>query len=636
MWGMNTLSAPHALPTALDGTYPRPQLVRSSWADLSGVWDFAWDDADEGLAQRWHAADPLAGDPFDRRIVVPFPPESEASGVGEPGFHPVVWYRRILTRADLDRAGVGVQGESVVLHFGAVDYRADVWLAGHYLGRHEGGSTPFSFDITPVVRPPGDGWALVVRADDDPLDVAQPRGKQDWQSDPHGIWYQRTTGIWQSVWLEAVPRLRVAHLTWSSDVAAGTVELQLELSSRPTTAASVSVQITFGGAPVSEVRFSQAEPRSRTVITLPPQANGQAYEAMLWSPEHPRLLDACVELSAPDGSQDHVDSYLGLRHVGWADRHFMLNDRPYYLRAILEQGYWPATHLAAPSAQALRDEVQLIKNLGFNSVRIHEKIEDPRFLYWTDRLGLLVWSEAPSAYEFSPTAVGRTTREWLEVIRRDASHPSIVIWVPLNESWGVQHIAHDHRQLDFARSLYHLTKSIDPSRLVISNDGWEHAESDMWTIHDYGASGKEVAANYVDATAVDELLAGIGPLGRRMKLLDAPDRGQPVVVSEFGGVSYAPTNPGDSWGYVTTTKESQFEDMLSELFQALQASPVLAGFCYTQLTDTLQEANGLTDPDRRPKLPTASIRAIVLGESLDVSLQRRPKRPIEQVTAAIE
>lgn len=618
---------PRSPASGLDGSYPRPQLVRPAWLDLCGTWDFAYDDGDIGLAEGWR----LPGAPFDKTIVVPFPPESPASGVAAIGLHPVVWYRREVTRSDLVAGGLGIQGDRVVLHFGAVDYRADVWFAGHYLGHHEGGQTPFAFDVTHAVSASKDAWSLVVRAEDDPHDVAQPRGKQDWQMEPHGIWYVRTTGIWQPVWLEAVPATYVTDIAWLPDLPGGTVAMSVELRARPRGTVRVAVSLHAKGERLADVQFTQTEPRSRTVISLSSQTNGQAYESMLWSPESPCLMDASVSLVFADGTVDRVDSYFGLRSVGWSDGHFMLNDRPYYLRGVLDQGYWPDTHLAAPGVDALRDEVQLIKDLGFNSVRIHQKVEDPRFLYWADRLGLLVWGESASAYEFSNTAVERTTREWMDVVRRDVSHPSIIAWVPLNESWGVQHISHDGRQLAYARALYYLTKSVDSSRPVVTNDGWEHVDSDIWTVHDYGTSGKELAANYVDRATVQDMLSHIGPLGRRMKLLDQPDRGQPVVVSEFGGVSYAPTHTGMAWGYVTASEATRFEDILRELFEALQASPVLAGFCYTQLTDTFQEANGLTDPLRRPKLPLAAIRSIVLGDAVDTSGQRRPRRAVERV-----
>jgi hypothetical protein len=612
----------------LDGSYPRPQLVRPCWCNLSGRWEFAFDDADVGIADAWWEA----GAPFDRTIVVPFPPEAPASGVAATGLHPVVWYRRHLTRPDLVAAGLGVQGDHVVLHFGAVDYQAKVWLAGTYLGRHDGGHTPFSFDVTHVVSASDSPWTLVVRAEDDPYDVSQPRGKQDWQAEPHGIWYVRTTGIWQPVWLEAVSATYVADLAWVPDLPTGTVAMSLELGARPRDQVTVTVALHAQGKRLAQVEFAQTEPRSRTVLTLPSRTPGQEYESILWSPENPNLVDAQVTVTSADGTVDRVESYLGLRSVGWADGHFLLNDRPYYVRGVLDQGYWPETHLAAPSADTLRAEAQLIKDLGFNSVRIHQKVEDPRFLYWADRLGLLVWAESASAYEFTATAVERTTREWVDVLRRDFSHPSIAIWVPLNESWGVQQIRHDPMQLDYARTLYHLTRSIDSTRPVITNDGWEHADSDIWTVHDYAVTGKELAASYVDRATVDDMLSRIGPLGRRMKLLHVPDRHQPVIVSEFGGVSFAPTHDGRAWGYVTASEASRFEGLLRELFQALQASPVLAGFCYTQLTDTFQEANGLTDPLRKPKLPVATIRSIVHGDALDISWQRRPKRPVEELS----
>lgn len=613
-----------------DERYPRPQLVRRAWADLAGSWQFAFDDAGVGATEGWYGP----CDAFSRRIEVPFPPESAASGIADTGFHPVVWYRRTLTSELLEQAGLGTQGDRVVLHFGAVDYRADVWLDGQYVGHHEGGHTPFSFDITDWVDAGADEWTLVVRAADDPADVAQPRGKQDWQSAPHGIWYHRTTGIWQPVWIEAVPATRAAYLAWLPDLVDGTVEMRLELPEHPHTPVTVDVRLAYENQTLAELRFRQSEPRSSTVISLAHQANGQAYESLLWSPEKPRLIEAVVQVRDGSGDVDEVTSYLGLRSAGWADGHFLLNDRPYFIRAVLSQGYWPESQLAAPSAAALRDEVQLAKDLGFNTVRVHEKIEDPRLLYWADRLGLLVWAESPSAFEFSTTAIERTTREWMDTVRRDLSHPCIVTWVPLNESWGVQHIAHDGAQVHYARALYHLTKALDPSRPVISNDGWEHVDSDIWSIHDYSVRGDDLAANYADHNAVHELMSGMGPLGRRMRLLELPDRQQPVIVSEFGGISFAPLHPEAPWGYLTASRADEFEGLLREQFDALHASPVLAGFCYTQLTDTLQEANGLTDPYRRPKLPVHIMRDIVLGTSIDTTSHRRPKQPMQQLALA--
>ncbi len=598
-----------------DGTYPRPQLVREHWADLCGLWEFEYDDDDAGLGADWALREAL-----DRQIMVPYPPESPASGIGDTGFHRVVWYRRDVGADALEAAGYGAQGERLILHFGAVDYRATVWLDGTLLGHHEGGHTPFDFDVTAALDASRPVHSLVVRAEDDPFDVSQPRGKQDWKLEPHSIWYHRTTGIWQPVWLEAVPAIAISKLHWTPNLIDGTVLVEIELNCRPRAGASLRVELSWDGERLAEVALRVDSDRAKTVLQLTRQVNGQDYENLLWSPEEPRLLDATVTVSSQGIAADIVGSYLGLRSVSVGHGSFLLNGRPYYVRSVLSQGYWPESHLAAPSASALRDEARLIKDLGFNAARVHQKIEDPRFLFWADRLGLLVWGETPSAFEFSTRAVSRMLVEWTEAIERDRSHPCIATWVPLNESWGVQHIAADQAVRDYARTIFHLTKALDPSRPVISNDGWEHLDSDLWTIHDYESSGAVIAQRYADANAVAALFAGIGPAGRRLRLSDEADRGQPVMLSEFGGIKYDAKEPpsiGESaaWGYSSAFSASEFATRVGDLLDAVRASSVLAGYCYTQLTDTLQEANGLATEARVPKLPIAQLRALVRGDS---------------------
>jgi beta-galactosidase/beta-glucuronidase len=589
--------------------HPRPQLLREAWCSLDGAWDFAHDDGDDGRSAGWARAFPAA-----RTITVPFPPESTASGIAESGYHPVVWYRRTLTAGDLDGAGRSATSPRVLLHFGAVDYRATVWLDGALLGVHEGGHTPFSFDITEHVAD-GEAWDLVVRAEDDPLDVGQPRGKQDWLPEPHVIWYHRTTGIWQPVWLEAVPALAVRTLHWTTELPTATVRLDVALDGVPADGTSCRVAVSHEGRPLAEVTVAVSRDRFTVVLPIAEQENGQGYERLLWSPDSPVLLDAAVEVAGPGGT-DALTSYLGLRSAAVERGRFLLNDRPVYLRSVLEQGYWAESHLAAPSPDALRAEVQLIKDLGFNAVRIHQKFEDPRFLYWTDRLGVLVWAEAPGAYESSPTAIARSVREWLEVLDRDRSHPSIVTWVPLNESWGVQHIAHTPSLQSFARGIAELTRAIDPTRPVISNDGWEHVDSDLLTVHDYEWRPEVVRERYGTAESFQRELDGVGPAGRRILLSGRAD-GVPVVLSEFGGIRFTPTGAGNhDWGYSTASSADDFRKRLGGLLAAVHASPVLAGFCYTQLTDTLQEANGLLTADRTPKLPIEQLRAIITGEEM--------------------
>ena len=610
-----------------NGDYPRPQLVRPHWHELAGAWGFAFDDTDAGEAARWYAEAR-----FERTIQVPFPFESAASGIHDTGFHPVVWYSRRFGPAELRAAGLASPAgaaQRVHLHFGAVDYRAKVWIDGRFVGEHEGGQTPFSFDITDVLDlaspdHAAPGHTVVLRAADDPLDAAQPRGKQDWRLDPHSIWYHRTSGIWQPVWLEVTGTTSVSVLHWTPDLVAGTVTVRVDLSRRPPAGSRLSYALSFEGEPVMEASHTVSDTSSTSTITLPAQRNGQAAHELYWSPEVPRLLDATVTLSAGGDILDEVHSYLGLRSAAVGQGRFLLNGHPYFVRSVLQQGYWPESHLASPTPSALRHEVELIKQLGFTAARVHQKIEDPRFLYWADRLGLLIWGEAPGAFEFSATAMRRTLTEWTAALERDHSHPSIVTWVPVNESWGVPQIARDPAQAAFARALAELTRALDPSRPVVSNDGWEHVGSDILTVHDYAADGATLLARYHDAAAVARLVAGPGPAGRRIVLPgqarpgtdpSTEARGLPVMLTEFGGISFAGQRIADAddtgWGYSTATTTDDFLARLENLFAAVEASAVLAGFCYTQLTDTLQETNGLVDETRTPKAPLARLRAII-------------------------
>ena len=598
--------------------HPRPQLTRDRWIDLCGQWEFAYDDADRGRDERWQE-DP---DGFAGTITVPFPPESKASGVGDPGAHPVVWYR---TRFTLP---AGEPDERWLLHFGAVDYRAQAWVDGRMVAEHEGGHTPFGADITAALNTGTAEHVLVVRAEDRPGDAGQPRGKQYWGEHPQGIWYHRTTGIWQPVWLEPVNSRHVEALRWTPDAVRGTLGVHARVAGGgPLT---LRVRVSLGKEVLADDAYGVTDGTVDREIVLPAARNGEDRARLLWTPEHPALLDVTVTLADGDRVLDRVTSYAGLRDAGVDDRRFLLNGRPYFLRMVLEQGYWPDSHLAAPDEGALRREVELIKSLGFNGARIHQKVEDPRFLYWCDRLGLLVWGEMPSAFVFDAETVTRTAREWAEVVRRDASHPCVVAWVPVNESWGVPAVAREPAQRAHAAALYHLTKALDPTRPALSNDGWEHVESDIWSIHDYAPSGASLRARYATAEAVDRALGDAWP-GPKQVLLGRVEGRRPVMITEYGGLSYVP-DAGEEWfGYGTVATPEEFLTRYRELTEALLDSPEMAGFCYTQLTDTLQETNGLLRADRSPKLDPAVVRAItarpaasVPGEELAASREDEP------------
>ncbi len=582
--------------SAQDGSYPRPQLVRPRWVDLTGAWDFA---IGADGAQPGDVA-------YDRTIVVPFPPESAASGLEETGRLASVWYRRTFGPAEVAATGWS-DDERMLLHLGAVDWESTVWVNGAVVATHRGGQTPVTADITAALRSDGPN-EVVVHAVDDPDDVSILRGKQDWRDEPHAIWYHRTTGIWQPVWLEAVPATSLAALAWRSDVAAAGVELDVEIAGPVDDDTWLHVALTHDGELLAEAR-TRVLSRAETVrLHLSRQTNGQQYEELLWSPEHPTLVDATVRLETGAGA-DAVASYLGMRSVATTDAEFLLNDRPVVLRAVLAQNYWPQSHLAAPDAHALRREVELIRELGFNTARVHQKAEDPRFLYWADRLGLMVWAETASAYAFDGRAASALLTEWMALVERDRSHPSVIVWVPLNESWGVQHIASAPRQRALSRAVADITRALDGTRPVISNDGWEHTRSDIWTIHDYVADPEVLRERYSDRAELQRMIGGYGPAGRRIEV-DGDRSAKPVMLTEFGGVSLRPQN-GTDWGYSTAETPAEFGERVCALIRAAGAADPLAGFCYTQLTDTGQETNGLLYADRSPKVPVETIRAAV-------------------------
>ncbi len=605
--------------------HPRPRLTRDRWIDLNGTWQFAHDDANAGVNERWQDD---AGK-FRREIVVPFPPESEMSGINDKGFHPILWYRRSFDAQ-------APAGGRLLLHFGAVDYRAQVWVNGDMVAMHEGGHTPFSTDITASLNRSGE-QVVVVRAEDQPTDVAQPRGKQDWQEKPHAIWYDRTSGIWQTVWLEPVPQAYINEFQLTPNLTAGSVTVEAILNQAHT--GYIDVRLHKDGATLAEQRVRIDGVALESTIGIPAAQNGVHRSGLYWTPDNPNLIEVSARLLDGDGTPvDAVESYFGLRSVGIGANRFLLNDRPVFIRSVLEQGFWPQSHLAAPSPEALKQEVELIKSLGFNAVRIHQKIEDPRFLYWADRLGLMVWGEMANAYQYNALMVERQTQEWMSALKRDRSHPCIVTWVPINESWGVSDIALRQDQQDFATSLYHLTKAIDPTRPVISNDGWEHTISDIWGIHDYTQFKSELVSRYGNTDAIAQTLKEMRPTRKRLLLRPEDQRQQPVMITEFGGLSIHPKE-GTAWfGYATAQSDDEYLQMMAQLFDGIYESPDLAGFCYTQLTDTQQETNGLYDENRKPKLPLERLRDIIWrpsravpSEALDIARQRALRVSFGQV-----
>ena len=542
------------------------------------MWDFAID----GDA-RWREP---AAVRFDRRIRVPFAPEAPASGINDRGLYRCVWYRRHVT---LPHAG----GGRLLLNFGAVDHAATVWVDGTEVARHEGGYAPFSADVTAFA---GGERALVVRAYDDPSDLEMPRGKQDWEAEPHAIWYPRTTGIWQTVWLEAVPRSSVVSVRWWTDDLR-TLSFDASLEARD--GARLTAELRENGELVARVaeRASAGHVRGAVAIANAP--------ALRWSPDHPRLIEAALELR-DDDRVDRARSYAALRTVRTSGGKVVLNGEPYPLRMALDQGYWPDGGLSAPDDAALARDVELARALGFNGVRKHQKAEDPRWLEQCDRLGLLVFDEMPSPRVFGERAKRRLIGEWREIVERDRSHPAVVAWVPFNESWGVEDLDGSQAEVAHVSEVRDLTRELDPTRPVISNDGWQWVGGDVIGIHDYATDPAVLRARYGTASALARTLANERPEGRRLLL--APHQGEPVLLSEFGGLRIG---DDEGWGYATVAP-NELVGRYAELCEAAR-SDALAGFCYTQLTDTYQERNGLLRMDRTPKAPIAELRAATGG-----------------------
>lgn len=562
---------------------------------LNGAWRFTFDDE-----LRYARPDDVGAWPLS--IEVPFPPESTASGIGDRGFHAACCYQRDFTLMPTE--------DRVILHFGAVDYLAKVWVNGSLAATHEGGHTPFSADVTDLLEASGQ-QRLTVFAYDDPHDLTKPRGKQDWQLEPHAIWYPRTTGIWQTVWLERVAPTYIGKIRWTPHVDGFAIAIEARIVGEPLADLSLAVTLHHGARLLASDAYLVIDGEVNRTIALSDPGIEDFRNEILWSPERPTLLDATIKLLHDGKVIDECASYTALRSVALLRDRFMLNGRPYKLRLVLDQGYWPDTLLAAPSDDALRRDVELAKAMGFNGVRKHQKIEDPRYLYWADRLGLLVWGEMPSAYRFTRRAIKRTVREWTDVIERDYSHPCIVVWVVFNESWGVPELTAVHGvQRHAVEALYHLTKTLDATRPVIGNDGWESSATDIIGIHDYDPSPAHMRQHYGRRVVPDELLDRRRPGGRVLTLDGYPNRGVPIMLTEFGGIAIAQAQTPEGaavWGYSTARNEAEFARLYEELLHAVNHTALFSGFCYTQFCDTFQEVNGLLYADRTPKVPLEQI-----------------------------
>lgn len=571
--------------------YPRPQFRRESWQNLNGKWEFAFDDNNEGKAQGWWKGDKK----LDKKIIVPFSYQYPASGINDKAVHDITWYRRTF---EISKENAG---KRALLCFNASDYETDVWVNGIHAINHKGGFAPFSVDITDYLN--GEENVLVVRCFDS-LETAVPRGKQHWEGITYGCFYYPNSGIWQSVWLDFFGVDCIESYALKPEIDNRCI--RGEIHTMYARADEAEIVLSFQGKVLQKQRILL--PKKRTRFTIDFADNAFDFNGLLWSVENPNLIAVDFTLYAKGAEVDRAHTRLGMRKIHIDEKgNICLNNKPLYQRLILDQGYWEESGLTPPSAEALKKDIELAKAMGFNGARKHQKFEDPYFYYYAEELGFFTWCEMPSALTFCEEEVAAITREWQEILSVAKNFTSILCYVSFNESWGVREVGTSQEQQNFARSLYYMTKSIDGDKLISANDGFENVTpTDIIGIHDYDiAKAEQFPKKYQDGK-----YDGLYPQGFALFAEGNKYEGQPVLLTEFGGMALKAEQKSDTWGYNEgEASEESFYNHLEELLRGI-AQTEFQGYCYTQLTDVQQEINGLLRADHSPKFDVQKLKSI--------------------------
>lgn len=568
--------------------YPRPHFRRENWLSLNGIWEFEFDDNKDGEARGIHNGNiKLKGE-----INVPFTYQYAESGIGDKAHHDTMWYRKSFI---YDQPGM-----DVILGFNASDYITTVWINGHYATTHRGGFSPFTVDISKYVT---EGENTIVVRCYDPLDSTIPRGKQSWINDPWSCWYTPNSGIWQSVWIDYVGKDSIEDFSITPDIDTNSFGGEIKL--RKSTADMIEIKVFYEDKLIKRQMLSPDGKYTRYTVNM--MELNYVDEITYWEPEHPNLFYVDISLYRDNELLDTVHTRFGMRKISVSDDgQILLNNKPLYQRLILDQGYWKTSGLTPPSVDDIKKDILLTKEMGFNGARKHQKFEDPYYYYLADELGLLTWCEMPSSYNFNSDEVSYVTQEWQKIVNTAKKFSSVITYVPVNESWGIRKALTSSEQQSFARSLYYLTKSLDSSRLVSTNDGWENvSDSDILAIHDYASLGKELKSKYNEGTY------NVAFQTFRRVLANGNDyKGQPVLLSEFGGIMFERDRNNGNWGYNSAAKcDEEFFERLKELVDGIYSAD-FQGFCYTQLTDVQQEVNGVLDADHNPKVDVTRLKEI--------------------------
>lgn len=548
-------------------SYPDPAFIRRNTKILDGKWDFAFDN---------DASMSIGSVKFDKKINVPFCYQSKMSGIDIQDDITVVWYRRTFEYRK--------NTKKLLLCFGAVDYYSEIYINGVLAYFHEGGFSSFKVDITKYLD---DGKNEIVVRCEDTLSTSQIRGKQSWKGDVFGCWYTATTGIWQSVWLEEAGSIYVQECLIVPDINKNRADFYIKLSDA--NIKRVFATLYLKGEKIGNLEFNTSGSEGLASFVFSDWDILRCdYQ---WSLENPNLID--VVINADD---DEVFLYFGMRNVEVRGKDIFLNNHRLYQRLVLDQGYWPDSLMTPPLGEELEKDIIISKEMGFNGARKHQKIEDARYYYYADLHGFLVWGELPSRYSYSPHSSIAVLSQFDNYIRAKYNHPSIIAWVPLNESWGVSNILEDKKQQEFANSLASYAKAFDDTRFISSNDGWEQTSSgDILSVHDYSVIPQWLGAS------VEMASNGRADL-RELYANGYAYDGKPIILTEFGGIAFS-DGRDDTWGYNGKVVDSDaYFNRLKALLNRVKDDKVLSGFCYTQLTDVMQETNGLLTPDRKPKL----------------------------------
>jgi beta-galactosidase/beta-glucuronidase len=556
-------------------------MTRKNWLNLEGEWDFSFDDKLEGFDSNWEKYFPNKCS----KILVPYSYHTQKSGIFDTSYHPNMWYRKELNLTK-------EENQKVLLHFEAIDYESTVYVNGELVGKHTGGYNRFSFDITKYIT---NGLNTITVYAHDDLSKEKPRGKQRYKKENFECWYIETSGIWKTPWIEYINNSYISKIDYNYNEESCKYNVNTENLEK-----NDEIYLSFYDGDNCLNTFISKNQKS---IEFPLLNN-----IIKWNEFNPKLYDVEISIIRNNKPIDTVRTYIGFRDIKY-NKHISINRMKPYFKMVLDQGYYSNDHLTCKEEAIVKD-LLLIKSMGFNAIRKHEKIESQIYNYYCDILGIYTWQEMPSFYEFSEKSKNRFRTEYKEMMNQYTNHPSIVAWVPFNESWGITDIYKNKEQQNFTLDIYKLTKELDSSRPCVTNDGWEHTKTDIVTFHNYQEYGKGLLDTYKD----------IHKVLNNEKVMKTPYKkafaegfrylDQPLMMTEFAGIAF---NDKKGWGYGESVKtKEEFIIRLESLVKAIKEMDFFQGYCITQLTDVQQEINGLLFENREPKISVDKIRKIVL------------------------